>query len=74
MLLILDLLMRWERTNNHMARKNTVTVGKVMDIFLDQLEVSKKYEFVRKPISHALYVAWQWSDAHERPRGNENEK
>lgn len=57
-----------------MARKNTVTVGKVMDIFLDQLEVSKKYEFVRKPISHALYVAWQWSDAHERPRGNENEK
>ena len=49
-----------------------LTVGKIVDYFLEEYNHSLKKKCVFKPISYALYQTWKWADVHEQSRFEED--
>ncbi len=42
-----------------------MTIGRVINQFLDEWEAAKEAEYVKKPFSYALYQTWKWCDVYE---------
>lgn len=49
-------------------RKVVITLGKVLDKFMEKYAYALKWGYVRKPISWALYQTWKWVDENEKER------
>lgn len=42
-----------------------MTIGRVINQFLDEWEAAKDLEYIKKPFSYALYKTWKWCDIYE---------
>ena len=45
-----------------------MTVGAVVEEFLIYYADALKKNYIRKPVSWALYQTWKWADVHEAER------
>ena len=45
-----------------------MTLGMAVKYFLDEYDRALKNDRVKKPISYALYHAWEWCNANEKER------
>ncbi len=50
-----------------------MTIGKVVDYFLEEYGKAIDSTFVQKPIAYALYKTWEWIDRQEKPRRKNEE-
>ena len=51
-----------------------MTIGRAIDYLIGEYFDAIQEERIRKPISYALYQAWKWADAKEKPRKKEVEE
>lgn len=42
-----------------------MTIGKVIGKVIDEWEKAKDSEYVKKPLTYALFETWKWADAYE---------
>lgn len=45
-----------------------MTLGKVLDIFIDKYNEAREHKYVSKPISWALFYTWSIVDKKEKAR------
>lgn len=45
-----------------------ITPSKAIDKLMENYAYALKWDYVRKPMSWALYQTWKWADENERER------
>ena len=50
-----------------------MTIGKILDHLIDEVDKAIKDLHFNKPISYALYQTWKWCDEREKNRNEKGE-